>query len=1033
MQNCSSSVHPFLRFLPLVLLSHVAACSSPLAAGTEAEASDDVDVASVSAALSVDLTPSAASALDQRNTLGGQWGIDKVLDGNLSTKMFFHHEDNWIRYQLAGPSVVTRYELSRSADDYPDRVPTAWTLEASQDGVVWLELDRRDNQVLGAPSSFSVANTTAYPYYRLYVRDNHTSANGDTELAEFRIFGDGPTGTVPGTVSNVSASVNSNAITVSFSAAPNATSYFVQRIGDDATSVVETSTTALSFTDTNLAPGTTYVYQVQAVNGGRRGPVSTSRATATTAFAARGLKDLTALSAIAPIEENGTTTGPESVSMVTDNNPYTKWYQSDGNTWLLQQVPTGSVVTQYSLTSGNDFPERDPRSWTLEGSNDGSTFTAIDSRSQQAFLTRHQTRIFTCNPDRVAYSHYRLTIHSTQRPVPSDTQLAEWRLFGTTSASLAAPAAPSGLALNTFSYHQDPDDNASPLVSGNVVTSNQVGLKFVDNAGKLNPESAYVLERSTSSAFASVVAKTVGPNSTAAKVVGLAPNTTYYFRIKALNAAGSSAYSAPVQVTTAAENTPPNPWHEGGWYGHKSRNLQLGEVDDTNKVRIWFDDQVPNFTNIHWITPVMGAVWKRVTDNYGSLSDPYLNVVANTPGPGYGGGGAANLYDPRTGFRNVPWVAADGWQSVAWTDWDNLWKVHALTHETAHIVEAVNVNGGYAGAPSVWEDSWWAWIFQYDVYKNLPAVFPDVFERWRAEGNVSRGDNGWYWARDWLIPIYEGQFGNTLPANQGIQFLVKYFQLQAQNLPTLNDDYAPRPFTLGDYVHLCSGAAGVDLAPQARLAFLGWGPREELWLARAQADMPAVSALYRGNLAPGFTLDPIVRPASLDTPLSGQTLAGSAADPNPNDTLKFSKVSGPAWLSVASDGTLAGTPTATGPVSAIVQVSDAGGLTDTGTLTLNVGGPSGGSPCSDLCSNPVGFSGPNYNSGNLGTGATCHQTSANLAGIVCGNFSSPRTLSVNGVVVTCNNQNIVPPAKRNGGYCVQATPGNPSYAYFATF
>ena len=82
------------------------------------------------------------------------------------------------------------------------------------------------------PSSFPVANASAYPYYRLYVRDNHTTANGDTELAEFRIFGDGPTGTVTGTASNVSASVNSNAISVSWSAAANATSYLVQRIGD---------------------------------------------------------------------------------------------------------------------------------------------------------------------------------------------------------------------------------------------------------------------------------------------------------------------------------------------------------------------------------------------------------------------------------------------------------------------------------------------------------------------------------------------------------------------------------------------------------------------------------------------------------------------------------------------------------------------------------------------------------------------------------------------------------------------------------
>ncbi|HET9931864.1 MAG TPA: fibronectin type III domain-containing protein, partial [Polyangiaceae bacterium] len=738
-----------LRFLPLGLLAFLPACSASEALSDSSRPSDDREtVASAQAALTVDLTPTGASVIDQRNTVDGEWSIDNLVDGNLSTKSFFHHQDNWIRYQLPGAAVVTRYEISRSADDYPDRVPTAWTLEASNDGLAWTELDRRDNETLGAPSSYTISNTTPFVYYRLYVRDNHTTANGDTELAEFRIFGEAPTGALPGIVSSVTASVNSDAITVSWSAASNAGSYIVQRVGDDGKSVIEIPTSGLSYTDTKLAPGTTYVYQIQAVNGGRRGPSSTARAVATTAFAARGLKDLTALSAVAPTDEHATTTGPESVAMLTDNNPYTKWYQGDGSTWVQQQAPAGSVVTEYTLTSANDYPERDPSSWILEASNDGTNWTQIDSRANQGFLARHQTRIFTCNPNKTAYAQYRLSITSTRS---SDTQLAEWRLLGTASATLAAPAAPSSLALNTFSYHQDPDDDTSPLVTGNVLTSNQIGFKFADNAGKLNPEASYVLERSTSSSFSSVVSKTVGPNSTAARAIGLSPNTTYWFRIKAVNAAGSSAYSAPLSVTTPAQNAPPNPWQEGGWYGHKSRSLILSDVDDTAKVRVWFDNLVPNPTSIKWLTPVMAAVWKRVTDNYGSLSDPYLNVVGNADGPGYGGGGAGNLYDPRTGFRNVPWVAVSGWSSIDWNDWDNVWKVHAITHETAHIVEGVSVATGYAGAPSVWEDSWWAWIFQYDMYKNLPSVFPNVFSRWRDEGLVGRGDYGWYWARDWLI------------------------------------------------------------------------------------------------------------------------------------------------------------------------------------------------------------------------------------------------------------------------------------------
>lgn len=91
-------------------------------------------------------------------------------------------------------------------------------------------------------------------------------------------------------------------------------------------------------------------------------------------------------------------------------------------------------------------------------------------------------------------------------------------------------------------------------------------------------------------------------------------------------------------------------------------------------------------------------------------------------------------------------------------------------------------------------------------------------------------------------------------------------------------------------------------------------------------------------------------------------------------------------------------------------------------------------PCAGYCTNPVSFNGANYQSGNLGTAATCQQTTAVIHGGTCGNFVSPRKLYVNGVAMTCNWMNwpTIPPAK-NGGYCVYTTAGNYHYAGFSTW
>jgi len=90
-------------------------------------------------------------------------------------------------------------------------------------------------------------------------------------------------------------------------------------------------------------------------------------------------------------------------------------------------------------------------------------------------------------------------------------------------------------------------------------------------------------------------------------------------------------------------------------------------------------------------------------------------------------------------------------------------------------------------------------------------------------------------------------------------------------------------------------------------------------------------------------------------------------------------------------------------------------------------------PCAGLCSNPVVFPGPHHQSGNLGTGVTCHQTTANLASGNCGNFAAGRTFKINGATMSCTGMNLTLPPKRNGGYCLQASAGNWPWAYFTTW
>jgi hypothetical protein len=117
----------------------------------------------------------------------------------------------------------------------------------------------------------------------------------------------------------------------------------------------------------------------------------------------------------------------------------------------------------------------------------------------------------------------------------------------------------------------------------------------------------------------------------------------------------------------------------------------------------------------------------------------------------------------------------------------------------------------------------------------------------------------------------------------------------------------------------------------------------------------------------------------------------------------------------------------------------AGAAGGPGGQTAATGGSTGTRPCDGLCLNPISVP-PRKISGNLGTGATCHEVipnaAATISGLNCGNFVAPRAFSINAMSVDCaapNSQNFSLPVQRNGGYCMQASPGNQSFAYFITF
>jgi len=127
----------------------------------------------------------------------------------------------------------------------------------------------------------------------------------------------------------------------------------------------------------------------------------------------------------------------EVAANLTDDNPDTKWLTFASTGWVRYQLSEAKQAVTYSLTSANDAPERDPRDFTIQGSNDGSTWTDVDRQTGIDFTERFQTRSFTiATPG--TFSYYRLDV--TANHSGGIVQLADWGLNEVPSTTDPAPS-----------------------------------------------------------------------------------------------------------------------------------------------------------------------------------------------------------------------------------------------------------------------------------------------------------------------------------------------------------------------------------------------------------------------------------------------------------------------------------------------------------------------------------------------------------------------------------------------------------------
>jgi hypothetical protein len=136
----------------------------------------------------VDLVPVVTGPIANITTSGdyfdayGWLAFDATPTMSWISQLFYPTQaPAWIAYAFDTPETVTQYSIFFTNGSLTSRAPMKWEFQGSNDGLIWVTLDDRLNEVNWAGSerrSYNVSNPAAYRNYRLFFTEDNDPREG---------------------------------------------------------------------------------------------------------------------------------------------------------------------------------------------------------------------------------------------------------------------------------------------------------------------------------------------------------------------------------------------------------------------------------------------------------------------------------------------------------------------------------------------------------------------------------------------------------------------------------------------------------------------------------------------------------------------------------------------------------------------------------------------------------------------------------------------------------------------------------------
>ncbi|MFT5189560.1 MAG: hypothetical protein ACI957_002590 [Verrucomicrobiales bacterium] len=238
----------------------------------------------------------------------------------------------------------------------------------------------------------------------------------------------------------------------------------------------------------------------------------------------------------------------------------------DNPYWVSVEFAEAVSLTHFTITNGNDSPDRDPTNWQIQGSNDGETFETIFAEDAESIWTeeRNEVALVTLASPSAPYKHIRYIVFDTPGALH---QLNEIEYFGNVATSLLVNGSFEEPVLDNINtnnlgtvptgWSQTGDDATWNLIRndgsayGSGVDSAADGSQIIDLNGLFEMFQNFTLAADSNVTFGASFANREGHDGSDPSTVGI------------YDAAGTNLLSPVVSVDTSAEPIPSEVWLSG--------------------------------------------------------------------------------------------------------------------------------------------------------------------------------------------------------------------------------------------------------------------------------------------------------------------------------------------------------------------------------------------------------------------------------------------------------------------------------------